>query len=74
MKFDKILVTDFYFNEIDYEQAGEMVSIQNLEFNRPQYMSVFDINDPDFALSIFKSLDKFSTKNFCIMKSLKILL
>ena len=64
MKFDKILVTDFYFNEIDYEQAGEMFSIENLEFNRPQYMSVFDINDPDFVLSIFKSLDKFSTKNF----------
>ena len=64
MKFDEILLTDFYFDDQEAEQKGELVKINELEFNRPQNMTVFDTNDPDFVLSILKSLNNFSAENF----------
>lgn len=64
MIFDKILLTDFYFDDKDAKQKGEILTIKDLEFNRPQNMTVFDINDSDFVFSILKYLDSFSAKNF----------
>ena len=64
MIFDKILLTDFYFDDKDAKQKGEILTIKDLEFNRPQNMTVFDINDSDFVFSILKYLNSFSAKNF----------
>ena len=63
MKFDSILLENYYFNEEEVEQEGKLVKIKDLEFNRPQNILYFDINNPDLFFSIFKSLDNFVAKD-----------
>ena len=63
MNFDSILLENYYFNEEEVEQEGRLVKIKDLEFNRPQNISYFDINNPDLFFSIFKSLDNFIAKD-----------
>ena len=63
MNFDSILLVNYYFNEEDIEQEGKLVKIKDLEFNRPQNISYFDINNPDLFFSIFKSLGNFVAKD-----------
>ena len=64
MNFNSILLENYYFNEEEVEQEGRLIEIKDLEFNRPQNILYFDINNPDLFFSIFKSLDNFVAKDF----------
>ena len=63
MNFNSILLENYYFNEEELEQKGRLIEIKDLEFNRPQNILYFDINNPDLFFSIFKSLDNFVAKD-----------
>lgn len=59
MNFENIILTDYYFDESDYEQRGTKMLIKNLSLNRFDSMPSFNFNNPEFIFSIFRSLDSF---------------